>query len=400
MRMRVLLLISGGLNLVLATGWYFARPPAAVRRVTINRPPRTTNVVRLLRTNVFVQASTFRWKDIESNDYLTYIQNLRSIGCPETTIRDIIVADVNQLYAHRRATEISSGSHQWWRSDPDMDVLEEASDKIQALDRERRDLLTRLLGPNWDVSGNLVSIPEMSITFDGPELGTLPLETKLAVRDIITKGQERAEAYKRSQASAGAAQDPAELAKMRQQTRDELAKVLNPAQLEEYLLRYSGNANQLRDSLRGFDATPDEFRAVFKATDSIDLQIQALQGLTDSASVKKKAELEQQRDDAIKKSLSSERFTFYQLNSDPTFQQARDTAEQIGAAPETVLPLYQINQETDKERQRIMADGSLTPEEQSQALADVYRQQLDSIRKLLGDSAFQKFQAAGATPGK
>ena len=50
--------------------------------------------------------------------------------------------------------------------------------------------------------------------------------------------------------------------------RDDLARVLSPPQLEEFLLRYSQNANELRANLgqlRFFNATPDEFRAVFRA---------------------------------------------------------------------------------------------------------------------------------------
>lgn len=44
----------------------------------------------------------FRWSQLESSDYRTYIANLRSVGCPEQTIRDIISADVDSLYATRR----------------------------------------------------------------------------------------------------------------------------------------------------------------------------------------------------------------------------------------------------------------------------------------------------------
>src|SRR5437667_8824635 len=35
----------------------------------------------------------FRWSQIESEDYPTYIANLRAIGVPEKTIRDIVLAD-------------------------------------------------------------------------------------------------------------------------------------------------------------------------------------------------------------------------------------------------------------------------------------------------------------------
>jgi hypothetical protein len=44
----------------------------------------------------------FNWSQVESSDYGTYMGNLRSIGCPEQTIRDIITADVDSQYAARR----------------------------------------------------------------------------------------------------------------------------------------------------------------------------------------------------------------------------------------------------------------------------------------------------------
>jgi hypothetical protein len=48
------------------------------------------------------ETKTFQWSQIESADYPTYIANLRAIGCPEQTIRDIITADVGAAFAPRR----------------------------------------------------------------------------------------------------------------------------------------------------------------------------------------------------------------------------------------------------------------------------------------------------------
>jgi hypothetical protein len=47
-------------------------------------------------------AKAFHWRQVESPDYRAYISNLRRIGCPEQTIRDLISADVDALYAARR----------------------------------------------------------------------------------------------------------------------------------------------------------------------------------------------------------------------------------------------------------------------------------------------------------
>jgi hypothetical protein len=49
-----------------------------------------------------VEAKPFNWSQVESADYRAYVANLRGIGCPERTIRDIITADVDTVFAPRR----------------------------------------------------------------------------------------------------------------------------------------------------------------------------------------------------------------------------------------------------------------------------------------------------------
>src|ERR1051325_7868593 len=61
------------------------------------RPPQT------VITNV-VATNDFRWTQLESEDYRAYIARLRSIGCPEQTIRDIVIADVDKL--DRKSTRL------------------------------------------------------------------------------------------------------------------------------------------------------------------------------------------------------------------------------------------------------------------------------------------------------
>lgn len=393
MRTRVLLSLSLAMNLILAVGWFLAPGRLPSRRLSPpRRPVITTNVVRVVRTNLIVNPRVFTWDEIESSDYLTYIDNLQAIGCPKSTIRDIIVADVNQLFGRRRAMEIVTTTQQWWRSDPDLDVLQESADKMQALDLERRELLDRLLGPGWELPAELAGIPNSSIAFDGPILSGLSQEAKEAVLEIELQSRDRQAAYIQAQRKAGKPADPAELAQLRQGAREDLAKVLKPEELEEYLLRYSRNAEQLREGLRGFGTTQEEFRKLFRATDAIDYQLQALADASDPDSVKRREELEREREAAMKESLPADRYEYLRLNRDPMFQDTRDTAEQIGAAAETVLPLYQINQATEQERRRILQDASLTPEQQSEQLGSIYQHQVESQRKLLGEEAFKKLQ--------
>jgi hypothetical protein len=394
MRSRPLVLLLAGLNLVLAAGWYFANRPVVYPRVPpVRRASISTNIIRTVRTNVVTVRQAFSWREIESGDYFTYIHNLRSIGCPESTIRDIIVADVSQLFARRRAREITMPEHHWWKSDPDMDLLEGASDKIREMEAEKRALLTELLGPRWQVGADPGSLIDQGIRLDGPLLSDLSDETRLAVWDIERRNRQQLESLRRAAREEGVKLAPAEVAKLRLQARDELAKVLKPEELEEYLLRYSENANGLRESLRGFDASQDEFRKLFRATDAIDLQLQALAGTEDPASARRRAELVEKRESELKAALSEERYRYYQLNQDETFRDARDTTQALEMPAEAVIPLYQIQKAADEERRRIMLDQALTPEQRSEQLGQLHEGQLESIRKLLGEEAFSRYQS-------
>ena len=158
MRWRLLALVSVGVNLALAAGWLLLQRQLAVRRSDNSASAAAGS---LDKTNVVVRRQFFSWRDLESDDYPTYIANLRDIGCPDQTIRDIIIADVNALFSRRLATELVTAEQQWWRTEPDTNIVQVAAEKSRTMDEERRALLVRLLGPNWEY-GDIVNLPRPS----------------------------------------------------------------------------------------------------------------------------------------------------------------------------------------------------------------------------------------------
>src|SRR6058998_1201151 len=149
MRWRVIALVSLGVNLVLVAVLLFSAndrssldstAPAGLSQASASQT----------KTNLVLRRQFFSWQQVESPDYPIYIANLREIGCPEQTIRDIIIADVNALYAKKRATEVVTPEQEWWRTEPDTNVVQAAAEKVRILDEERRGLLARLLGSNWE----------------------------------------------------------------------------------------------------------------------------------------------------------------------------------------------------------------------------------------------------------
>lgn len=395
MRLRTFLILSIGLNMVLFACWYHSSRPAYS---TVDTASPETNEPSRPRVNVVMRTQTFNftWHEVESADYVTYIRNLRAIGCPEQTIRDIIVADVNQLYSHRRATEVVAADQQWWRSEPDRNLIKEAVEKMKSLDAERKSLLTKLLGPGWDADLNAI-LPAVRtiISLTGLVLGDLPAATKQGVFNIAMKMQEKIDAYQDAQRQQGKPVDPLEMLRIREASRSELAALLDPSQMEEFLLRYSQTAKDLRGELRGLNPTPEEFRALFRARDPLDSQTDLYYTGTDAEALKRREELQKKRDEAIQTALGPERYAEYKLNLDPTFQQARSTVEGLGLEADKVLPMYEINRLTSSEMDRIRADDSLTLEEKVDALAEAQVDQQKSIQQILGDKAFERWLIGG-----
>jgi hypothetical protein len=158
MNARVLLILSLCANLVLAGYLVYqgrGKTPATTATSPEKKAGATPTAPSAAKTDgksvtVTVPSAALDWRIVESEDYKKYIANLRAIGCPEETIRDIITADVNKLFEQRKR-QITTGStnrFEFWKTGTffaDM-FNEEKLNKHRELAKEKRDLLKELLG--------------------------------------------------------------------------------------------------------------------------------------------------------------------------------------------------------------------------------------------------------------
>jgi hypothetical protein len=392
MRARFWLILSIGFNLFLAASLYVATEP--LREPPVPVPPALDNV--LVKTNVLVRRENFTWEQVQSTNYATLISNLRAIGCPEQTIRDIVTSEVDRLYARRRVTEVDYPNYQWWKSTPDPALAQAAEDKIQSLEAERRDLLTGLLGAGWDAEGKELVAARAGITLTGPILGDLPAATKQAVLDIVAAAQLKIEAYQEGQRLQGKAIDPMQMVRLREEPLVPLASVLEPEAYDEFVLRYSPAAQQLREMMRTMDLEPDQFRDLFAALSGIIGQPVFFYTGADPALLKQQQQLATQSEAVIKATLGAALYATYQLNQDPLYRSSQALAQQLTLPANMVLPIYQINRATQAEMDRIRNDDTLDNDEKVEALAQTQVQQQQSLQQLLGPDAFQRWlQAQG-----
>ena len=117
----VLLLGVAGFLLKQSPGRPVSPPPAVVQATNTN-PSAVEKPAMVLAPTPGTAAqtagtNTFDWRRVESADYRQYIANLRASGCPEKTIRDIIAADVNEMFrARAKGQAASTNRHEYWKS--------------------------------------------------------------------------------------------------------------------------------------------------------------------------------------------------------------------------------------------------------------------------------------------
>jgi hypothetical protein len=387
MRARFWLIVSICFNLFLGGFLYVAKEQ--LKEPAIPVPPSLDSVV--VKTNVLVRRENFTWEQVQSTNYATLIKNLRAIGCPEQTIRDIVTTDVDRIYARRRVSEVVFPNYQWWKSTPDPALALAAEEKIQSLEVERRELLTGLLGAGWDAEGKELIAARAGITLTGPILGDLPSATKQAVFYIVAAAQQRIEAYQEEQRLQGKAIDPVQMVRLREEPLVQLSSVLAPEAYDEFVLRYSPAAQQLREMMRTIDLTPDQFRELFSAVSGIIGQPVFFYAGSDPDLLKQQQQLATQSEAIIKATLGAAVYASFQLNQDPLYRSSQEMTQQLNLPATDVLAIYQINKATQDEMDRIRKDDTLSNDEKVEALAQTQVQEQQSLQQLLGPEAFQKW---------
>lgn len=329
---------------------------------------------------------TFGWKDVESKAYLGYLDALRAAGCPEKMVRQIIFNDCNDLFNQRRLDAAIQHDFKWWQMDPQLNAGSynpEYQSKMQNLVAERRELLSRLMGDNWEAEDKAPALADHTVALTGPVLGSMPLDLYMVVQEICVRSMTRLQDYRLARFNEGLGTSEIELAKLRDQTRKDLSVVLNAEQLEEFLLRFSHNASQLRTTLRGVGLTPDEFRKVFRATDVIDHQIQMDFGGEEALSPKQREQTIRQKEQAVAAVLGQDKYSRMILSRDPLYRKAQDLVMDSGADESLTHAVFDVLRSSELQRQQVKGNNRLTTEEKEEALMRINQDQRQQQNKLL-----------------
>jgi len=399
----VLLLLN--LGLLGALGYLLSRtghlpPPASVFS------PRVTNSVLPAAmvsggTATGVKTNGFNWRQLESEDYRTYIARLRAIGCPDQTIRDLIIADVDNLLAPRLcAVAPRKQELKYWQTDEkelwDMERRALIRKQRQDLDFEKRDIVWQLMGIDLVAERLKLQGEEDSLTL---RLSLVSDEKRSQIRKILDDYGGRELTIRAKETESGlalAGNDQVELRRLSKERDQQIAKVLSPAELEQYELWFSSSAYKVRQALFGMAPTEEEFRAVYDLTKRFDdaWEQEALDP-SDEATRQRWGQAKAELDSQISSLMGEARYAEYQRNQDPDFRAIALAVAFYNLPQHTAEEVYATKGVIQAERARILASDRFTLEQKMTRLKEMADETERTVRALLGEQALSYYKRHG-----
>jgi len=348
------------------------------------RDAKAARAGRAVQTITVDHDKQLDWRTVESDDYRAYIANLRAIGCPEETVRDIIIADINKLYASKIAALYPSPKDfKYWRVEDRTARAEERDrdKKRRELGEEKRELIKTLLGIDYDAE---LARNSGRPTDDDWRYGFLSPEMQEQAKALHDKYRE----LERAAFSDGGMtpENRAKFMAVRAERDAEMAKLMGPEQFEEYQLRNSSTARNMRENLTAFQPTEDEFRQIFDLKKAFDDQFAVNRDGSDEAVRDDRKAAQQQLDDQLLAKLGPERFQEYKLSQEPNYREAADFAQRYNLPAKAAETIYQVQAAAQQEQNRVRNDPTLSATDREVILKQLAIDTQGALQPVLGDN--------------
>ncbi|MEO8426008.1 MAG: hypothetical protein ABI651_02740 [Verrucomicrobiota bacterium] len=404
-----LLVLSFGLIAALA---YLAKNRPAKSQLPAHVESLTTNRTHSFTTTAIPEEPMeppppgFSWSSIESADYKEYIAKLRGIECPEQTIRDIIIADVNKLYAPREAPFKAPQNYPLpWETrvstSETLSVAESRKDherhkQLREVENEKNALLKELLDFEQPLEA-LRAWHSRNYQRYETALNALPTEKREQVRAIL---ENYWEASDQLYDKYNLRRTPEYLGEYQQINTDRLAqlgKVLTPGELEDYEMRSTGVASRLSAQLRDFKPSEVEFREIYRVRHEVEEPFGGTvrPDRTEAVNGQDYARQQSEANQKIREVLGEERYAEYERSQDSNYRRLANIGERYNVPPEKILEAYQLQKTSQSGVQQIASDPSLNKQQRRETVESMNAQNQEQLKALLGDRAYNLFSRRG-----
>jgi hypothetical protein len=382
-------------NLVLVAAFLVVRhgsTPGTAAPALAPAPAPIPKIVPALPVAKGTPVPVVPWRLIASADYRQYVANLRAVGCPEWLVRDIIVADIDDLYNQKSRTDPVYFAP-WQGADQRREATRTRSAKLNALRQEKRTLVKSLLGYEWENYGEEVWDQDLATSLT---MGFMPDDKAVQVLSLKDQYAHAAQDVREDANFILIDDDRARLQSLYDGFESDLSQLLDPSQLDELQLRAQQSFLTANDiHFDGVTISDGELRELVRMSkgfrDIARSDFVPDHPVSDTDEAGRNAAFETQ----VKSLLGSERFAGYQRAQDPNFREIFAFSQQNSLPPSAAVKVYESRQNASEQADEIQKDGSLSPGERAAALVVLKAATMNTISSALGGSYQDYLQGPG-----
>ena len=324
------------------------------------------------------------WKTRQPDNLHPLADALRATGLTERMVRAIIGAEIDSRFHDRENTLRPPGKPpQFWQQD---DTVLPFKTKLARLDlaREKRKQVDDVLGPDPDATRVSAGYEHISP------------EKRERVRLISEDYAVMLETMRNEIGTLPLPTDGEHLRLLEAERRRDLAAFLTPEELAEDEMRVHPFAGRIRELTQFFDATPEEFRAIFAAQAAIlpmnsGLPVVGL-GPATSAEAQRAREAERIRlNEQLKTTLGETRYAEYVRAKEYEFQRLADLVARHGLPSNTAVQVFEVRDFVSRESNRIFDAPALDAQQKRDAMKALADNARGQITTLLGPGATEAY---------
>jgi len=346
----------------------------------------------------------FQWSQIASPDLKIYRDNLRAIGCPELTVREIIRAVINENFGTRRRDLLASFQDHYWDIVLRGELVRrqwlprtEWGQALESLKAERQELIADVLGRD-----SLITEAERQTQRTELEQrrSWLSPEKRKKLIELEEQHQQRlvewAETLGLRVNGMPTQEDEDRLENWQQEFEESETQLLTPEELAKLQLRESDVANWAA-SLPGFNPTEDEWRSLTQLRSQFEASQNAPAGpdLTDEQRAAQQDEVQSNFVNSVQEALGSDRFAQYQLANDDQYQALRNVAQRYGLPDSVAAQGLNVQQTAQAAANQVRANSNLSPEDQQAALNAIQQETEQTLSQILGVKVLSTYKEYG-----
>jgi hypothetical protein len=325
-------------------------------------------------------------------DLATLVARMRAAGFPPLAIHAAVWAELTRRSSEQRLKLMPAQDLMaYWKSPMSAYADPERMAALRNLYRDLQQGMKNLLGPDADRPSAFLAFTERR------QFGDLPTSKIDQIKQITQDYSDLTARIRADSQGMLLREDREKLAYLEQEKQKDIAAALTPAEYEDYSLRSSPTAFQLRYQLASFDPTEAEYRAIYAAQSEFDKKYSFSTGLaprTPDYAEQRRTD-EQKLVATVKAAIGDDRGAEYERLRDYSYSSLVNIAQRLDLPKDSALQVWNVQKDVQQRVTAVQANRDLSAADRAQQLSALQQEATSRVTTVLGERGLAAYKASG-----